>query len=411
MEQLLASCKEQLLKPSKEAKRKLLITLNVLYILFAIFFLTSEKAAEGRATPTDYLLYFVYLPALSINFLSAVYNLLALRLNGIQYSVDKSALTSWFGSNKPMLDQVTTWASVLVVMYMSVNNMMGMGNPSNDAIITDYALAHSLILVAYVLIGRIPAFIWFTMVVGILTFNINKNGWDYRFHYLTPTEVEKYEVGLVENQQWALDREAELVESGLNPPRLTRYFNTWLIFIISSLAIAYFFSGITVNILKIIPPVVNKIERAMKDSIKINKELDQKQKEITRSEVRILYDDEIFQKINHEIAKLDYRDKEKLRPIIQLIRDEVNKELDWEQFKLNFDSVHSGFFQRIEDEYQSLTQSEKRHLAFIRMRLNNMEIAKLLDVKLESLRSLRYRLKKKLELPSDVNLSDHIWNI
>jgi DNA-binding CsgD family transcriptional regulator len=253
--------------------------------------------------------------------------------------------------------------------------------------------------------------VWFAMVVGILTFNINKTGWDYRFNYLTPTEAEKYELGLAENQQWALDREAELVDNGLNPPRFTRYFNTWLIFIISSLAIAYFFSGITVNILKIIPPVVDKIERAMKDSVKINKELDQKQKEVTKSEVRILYDDEIFQKINHEIDKLDYRDKEKLRPIIKLIRDEVNKELDWEHFKLHFDSVHSGFFRRIEDEYQTLTQSEKRHLAFIRMRLNNMEIAKLLDVKLESLRSLRYRLKKKLELSSDVNLSEYISSI
>jgi hypothetical protein len=31
---------------------------------------------------------------------------------------------------------------------MSFMNMMGFGNPSNDAILTDYALAHSLIIVA-----------------------------------------------------------------------------------------------------------------------------------------------------------------------------------------------------------------------------------------------------------------------
>ena len=410
MERLLASCKEQLLKPSKEAKRKLLISLNILYIIFSLFFLTHEKTVEDSDI-SNYLWYAVYLPTLSINVISTIYNLVALKLNGIQPSTGSSWFIFWFASNKSMLDQLTTWTSILAVMYLSINNMLGMDNPSNGTLTADYALAHSLILVAYILIGRNPAIIWFVLVVGILTFNTGKVGWEHSFHYLTPTEVKQYQQGLAENQQWALNREAELAETGLNPLDISGHYKSWLIFIISSLAIAYFFSGITVDLLRIIPPVVSKIELAIKNSIETHKELDQKQKEITRSEVRILYDDEIFQKINHEIDKLDYRDKEKLRPIIKLIRDEVNKELDWEQFKLHFDSVHSGFFRRIEDEYQSLTQSEKRHLAFIRMRLNNMEIAKLLDVKLESLRSLRYRLKKKLELPSDVNLSDHIWSI
>jgi two-component system LytT family sensor kinase len=60
-----------------------------------------------------------------------------------------------------------------------------------------------------------------------------------------------------------LVRQEELRSFTLNPPKVTRYFNTWFVFILQAIIISYFFNGITNDMFRILPKVTDDIEKAI----------------------------------------------------------------------------------------------------------------------------------------------------
>lgn len=275
MKQLLEQSKQQLLSPLGEARRKLLIILNIVYIILTPFYLISEKIATGNFV-NDSLMYFVYGTAIFCNALSAVYNIRVFRkakrtapgrsTNDIEHLKKQRKLDLFFG-----------YASILPILFMSFCNVIGFGNPFNDSILTDIGLAQSLMIVVVMIIGRLGAFVWFLILIALLFFNVFQRGWDYEYHYSTPSEVAAYKKALANQEAWALERQAELDENKLHPPKVTRYFNTWLVFIVVSFLVAYFYSGIAYDIFKIVPSVVDNIEQASEESTRM--ELEQKMNE------------------------------------------------------------------------------------------------------------------------------------
>lgn len=257
-----------------EARRKLLIILNFVYCVLTPSFLVSEKIATGKFVNDDRLIV-VYSLAVLLNLLSAIYNIIIFRkLKG------KPALKHLFPADHfiykhhKKLDVAVGYISMLPILFMSFLNMLGFGNPFGDSLLTDFALAHSLMIVVVIILGRVAVTIWFMVVMTILVFTVERRGWDYQYHYATPTEVRAYKEGLLQQEPWALERQQELQRERLSPPLISRYFNTWLIFLIVAFLTAYFFSGITVDIFKIVPSVVSNIENALESSKKM--ELEQK---------------------------------------------------------------------------------------------------------------------------------------
>ncbi|MBT1696397.1 response regulator [Fulvivirgaceae bacterium PWU4] len=276
MKQLLEQSKKQLLTPLGNARRKLLIILNIVYCILAPSFLISEKIATGNFV-NDSIMWLVYGTAILFNALSAVYNILIFSEAKIDLKNSSSRIIRFLYDRQKNLDVFFGYASIIPVLFMSFCNMMGLGNPFNDSIITDFALAQSLMIVVVIITGRLPVLVWFLIVVAALFWNVSKRGWDYEYHYSTPTEVATYKKALDNKEAWALKRQAELADNNLNPPKVTRYFNIWMVFIIVSFLVAYFYSGITNDIFKIVPAVVHNIEQVSEESTRM--ELAQKTNE------------------------------------------------------------------------------------------------------------------------------------
>jgi len=409
MENILSRSKEELLAPLSHARRRLLIILNSIYVIMAPVFLISEKITTGQFV-NDPLLWPVYGTAILLNIASALYNLNVLRLQKTPYPAG-SRLNNYLLRNHDKLDMMVGLASILPLLFQSSCNMLGIGNPFNDQILTDFALAQSLMIGVVIILGRKAVVVWFVVVLGLLFWNTHSRGWDYEYHYSTPAEVATYKKALKNNESWALERQAELNVHRLNPPKITRYFNTWFVFIIVAFMASYYFSGITYDILKVVPGVLVNIEKAIENDKNKDLKLEHKEKEITKSAMRIVRYNEILEDLNLEIEKLDYKDKKNLIGIINKIRKALNQETDWEIFETKFDTLHNDFFKTIHDRYPHLSNVELKHLAYIRMNLSSSEIANLMNVKMESLRSMRYRLKRKLELSEDIDLKDFICHI
>ncbi|XWW48553.1 histidine kinase (plasmid) [Fibrella sp. USSR17] len=261
LKQLLERSRQQLTRPFSNVQRRLLYVINITYLVLTPIFLISEKLATGSYVP-DYRLWFVYGFVGLANLVSGVYAFVTLK--GIRFTVFGKRLDSSWLKRDSRIDQALRWVSVISVMCLSVVNTLGVGNPSTDSLLTDFAFAHSLIVLSAIILGRTAMLAWSVTIVVILTWvTFGKLGYSYRFNYLTPAESVSYQTALEQQKAWALNRQAVLRANHLNPPQASRYFNVWIIFIGVATATAYFFAGVALDLFKVIPEVTDDIKDAI----------------------------------------------------------------------------------------------------------------------------------------------------
>lgn len=80
----------------------------------------------------------------------------------------------------------------------------------------------------------------------------------------------------------------------------------------------------------------------------------------------------------------------------------------WEEFNLRFLQINSGFYERLREKHPELTDTELKHCALIKLNLDSNEMARVLNISLQSVHTSRYRIRKKLELPHGESLSHYI---
>ena len=81
---------------------------------------------------------------------------------------------------------------------------------------------------------------------------------------------------------------------------------------------------------------------------------------------------------------------------------------EWKVFEHNFNRAHETFLQTLKNEYPDLTPSDLRLCAFLRINLTSKEIAPLMGISVRGVENHRYRLRKKLELDPDTDLTEFI---
>jgi DNA-binding CsgD family transcriptional regulator len=103
--------------------------------------------------------------------------------------------------------------------------------------------------------------------------------------------------------------------------------------------------------------------------------------------------------------------KNKLNILLKKINKEIDNKQQKQVFETYFDEVHEEFFKRLKGKYPEISPREMRLCAYIRMDLTSKEIAVLLNITDRGVEISRYRLRKKLELPRETNLSTFLSNI
>lgn len=73
-----------------------------------------------------------------------------------------------------------------------------------------------------------------------------------------------------------------------------------------------------------------------------------------------------------------------------------------------FDLIHSSFMKRLQEKHPALSQNERILCAYIKMDLSSKEIAPLLNISTRGVETLRYRIRKKLQLGREENLTDYL---
>jgi DNA-binding CsgD family transcriptional regulator len=146
---------------------------------------------------------------------------------------------------------------------------------------------------------------------------------------------------------------------------------------------------------------------------KLQAELSFKSNELASSTMAIIKKNEFLMNVkeilNNQKTELGSRYPDKYYDrLVQKIDENMTSQEDWKVFEANFDRAHEQFMKTLKDNYRELTPSDLRLCAFLRMNLSSKEIAPLLGISVRGVENHRYRLRKKLNLDVDGNLTDFI---
>jgi len=96
------------------------------------------------------------------------------------------------------------------------------------------------------------------------------------------------------------------------------------------------------------------------------------------------------------------------KKIIKDIDFNMKLDTDWNQFKVHFDSVNVGFFKNLQTQFPTLSQNDLKLCAYLKINLSSKEIAQLLNISIAGINKSRNRLRKKLNLTPNENLTTFI---
>jgi len=137
----------------------------------------------------------------------------------------------------------------------------------------------------------------------------------------------------------------------------------------------------------------------------LQQELEYKNKDLTNFALDIARKNEFTSKILNELRRMDTGRNKKLRELISYTTNhfQINKTLEKLQFEV--EKVNQEFYSTLTQKHPSLTPHEHSLCAFIRLNLNTKDIAAIRNVEIKSVEMSRYRLRKKLKISPEVNLS------
>jgi AraC family transcriptional regulator, chitin signaling transcriptional activator len=88
----------------------------------------------------------------------------------------------------------------------------------------------------------------------------------------------------------------------------------------------------------------------------------------------------------------------------------VNKH-EWETFETNLNQIHNEFIVSLSKKYPNLTPKDIKLCIYLKMNLSSKEIAPMMNISFRGVELHRYRLRKKLNLLQEENLSKFLLTI
>lgn len=140
------------------------------------------------------------------------------------------------------------------------------------------------------------------------------------------------------------------------------------------------------------------LERARQIEEELKQTLHFKDKELTSYTMNFIRKNELIEELGEKVAtlksKLPEQSKE-LASILNLVQNN-NIDKDWDDFKRIFENVHTDFFTRLLEKHSDLSPTELKLCALVQLNLSVKEMASLMGISPDSVKTSRYRLKKKL---------------
>ena len=137
-----------------------------------------------------------------------------------------------------------------------------------------------------------------------------------------------------------------------------------------------------------------------------------KSKQLSTHALHMMQKNTMLHEIQTDIKSLSKKASVDDKPNYKRINLQINQSLrsqkDWDVFKLYFEDVNRNFYKKLKEINPELTTNDHRLCALIKLNMTSKEMASVLNVAPNSIKSARYRLKKKLGLDVEADLEEFI---
>ncbi|MCE7993652.1 MAG: tetratricopeptide repeat protein [Roseivirga sp.] len=146
---------------------------------------------------------------------------------------------------------------------------------------------------------------------------------------------------------------------------------------------------------------------------KLEEDLDKKGRELAFLSLSAMQKENFIREFTDKLKPLtsEFPGNKELHALMRILKTQEIQEDHWSRFKSAFEQIAPHFFDHLLANYQSLTETDLRFCALIRLAIPTKEIARISGISSASVNKARYRLRKRLEIPSEDNLDRFILSI
>ena len=147
----------------------------------------------------------------------------------------------------------------------------------------------------------------------------------------------------------------------------------------------------------------------------MEQEIEFKSKQLSTHALNMVQKNRVLGEVKQHLEEISGKVKPEFRPNLKkinlLLARNMKTDKEWNLFKMYFEQVNKNFFQNLTMSYPVLNTNDLRHCALIKLNLNVKEAASLLNVSPHTVKSARYRIKKKLNMVPEESLNEFVRKI
>ena len=158
-----------------------------------------------------------------------------------------------------------------------------------------------------------------------------------------------------------------------------------------------------------------ELEKSQYKELELKKEIQYKSKQLTTHALNMMQKNTLMQEIQEELVMLGKKasteNKGTFSRLKMLIKKNLRSDNDWDLFKLYFEDVNKEFYRELASINTDLTSNDLKLCALLKLNMNIKESASVMNIEPASVKTARYKLRKKLKLKPDDDLIEFIRNI
>lgn len=159
--------------------------------------------------------------------------------------------------------------------------------------------------------------------------------------------------------------------------------------------------------------ILNKINKDLDTEFQnvknqLTREIEINEKEIADLSLILSKDTYIIEECSKILKDTDIKKDEKLSKIREILQESSISPNSGKEFMQQFEKSYSRFMNRLSESYPDLLRSELIFCVYLIMNMSTKEIASITNKSIRSVESTRYRISKKINVPSGTSIVKYL---